>query len=142
MKIIVEQLKEGLEEKIKNKISPSFIDVKEEALEFLDDVEIEGKTYTTSEHLILHLKILTYATMPCSICNTKTKVEICIKNFYHAEELVSINQIFDYSNVLREAILLEVPSFTECHNKNCPERKEISYFLKKSDSNFPFANLK
>jgi uncharacterized metal-binding protein YceD (DUF177 family) len=130
-KIYVEQLRDGHVEKLHETFAPNFLDIHEEELHFNENVTIEGEAYLADENLILHLQIATQAIIPCSICNGPVETKILLPNFYHMEPLADVKSgIFDFSNILREAILLEVPGFAECHNGNCPERKQVAKYLK------------
>jgi hypothetical protein len=74
---------------------------------------------------------------------------LLVEDFYHAEPLAEIpSALFDYTELVREAILLQVPAFAECRQGNCPERTVIKKFLTSTeappsspDSHFPFAHL-
>ena len=46
------------------------------------------------------------------------------------QDEVLLKQAIDQEELM-EAILLQVPDFVECHDGDCPERKNISKFLKK-----------
>lgn len=148
-KIFVDQLKNGHVEKIDEKFSPAFLDIHEKELKFDKDVLVKGEAYTADGDLILHLDIEACATLPCSICNEPVFVEINIKNLYHYVPLEEIKgALFPLDDVLREAILLETPSFAECTN-GCPKRKEIEKYMRKPKSSTdeqedgfrPFENL-
>lgn len=145
-KIHIEQLRNGHSNEIDEVFSPSFLDVNEESLSFTDKVHVQGEAYLAGEMLILHFVVVAHGLIPCSICNELVKVEINIPNFYHAEPLADIKGgIFNFGIILREAILLEAPSFAECEGK-CPKRKEIKEFLKKDtkeqkEGYKPFADL-
>ncbi len=130
-KIYIEQLRDGRTEEINGSHFPDFIDVKDDELKFKNEVKFEGQAYLADDNLIIHLKIEAYATVPCSICNDPVEVKIDIPNFYHMEPIADVKTgMFDFAEVLREAILLEAPHFAECHNGHCPERKKIAKFLK------------
>ena len=110
---------------------PAFLDIEEEALKFTAPVVIKGKAYLTSDHLILNLSVSTQATLPCLICNEFFSIPIIIEEFTHAEALAEIgNHIFNFIELLREAILLEVPPFMECSNGSCPQRAVVAKYLK------------
>jgi uncharacterized metal-binding protein YceD (DUF177 family) len=130
-KIYVDQLRDGHEKKIKETLAPDFLDVQESDLEFKKTIELKGEAYTADQELILHWNILAEALLSCSICNGKVPVEIKIDDFYHSEPLEEIKgAIFNFKNLLRETILLEVPAFAECNQGDCPRRKEVSKYLK------------
>lgn len=150
--IYVDRLKDGQTLKIEENSSPAFLDIHEEELSFPSPVAIRGKAYLAEDHLVLQLDIRTEFVMPCSICNEKVTVPVEIKNFYHVEPLAEIpSHIFDYTELLREDILLQVPPFIECRGGKCPERGNISPYLKKEEKSptaakndhvhYPFADL-
>jgi uncharacterized metal-binding protein YceD (DUF177 family) len=101
--------------------------------------------------LILKIKIQTKAMMPCSICNELTEIDIDIPDFYHTEPVQDIpGSVLDYSDIIREDILLEIPQFCECQGK-CPERENVKKYFKDSNKqekvsavknvHFPFSEL-
>lgn len=146
-KIYFEQLKGGKIEKIEATFTPDFLCIKEDALQFKDPIQITGETYLADDALILHLDATTAAMISCSICNEPVKVPVDIHGFYHAEPIEGLKHgYFNFKEILREAILLEVPAFAECSKGNCPKRKEIGKFLKKpmntdETGNRPFADI-
>lgn len=131
-KIRVESLKHGIVEKIQEKFTPEFIDVAEDRLKFNDPVLVDGEAYLADTDLVLHLNISTFATLACSICNEPVKVPIDLKAVYILEPLDQIKTgVYSLVDSLREAILLETPSFAECNQGSCPQRKELDKYLKK-----------
>jgi hypothetical protein len=77
-------------------------------------------------------------------------VPIKLSNFYHGEPLAEIRTgVYDFSQMLREAVLLEVPHFAECKG-NCPQRVAVKKYLKQpmspeeqaaDEGYLPFAGL-
>jgi len=143
LNIYIDRLKEGMSYPIQEELPPDFLEVSEKDLSFPQPVHLSGETYLTDGHLVLHLKIHTVALIPCSICNNPTSVPVVVKDFTLAESLAEIQSIFNYTDPLREAIVLQTPPFVECHQGACPERATISKFLKKGSSpqQYPFAGL-
>lgn len=146
-KIFVEQLRAGNVEKINEELKPDFLDIHEKELSFSDPVFLKGEAYLAENELILHFTIETLAELPCSICNGAVKVPIKVQNMYHHEPLSVVKSgIFNMVDVLREAILLEIPPFVECEG-NCPKRKEIEKYMRKPQADNkepgyrPFENL-
>lgn len=130
-RIYVEQLRDGHSEVLSESLPPNFMDVHEDDLAFMDPVKMTGEAYLADDMLVLHLKVQTLATMPCRICNETFKQKIELDNFYHAEPIEEIKgRVFDFSEILREAILLETPPVAECHQGKCPKRKTMQQFLK------------
>lgn len=143
LKIYIDRLTGERTEQIEDTLSPAFIDVKEKDLQFPSSVVIQGKAYLAQEHLVIRLKISTKVEIPCAICNESVKQSIDVKSFYHTEELENIRgHVYDYTDPLREAILLEIPSYVECL-KNCPQRIELKNYLQKEAAHeqFPFSDL-
>lgn len=131
-----------------DKISSDFLDIKEEELVFETPITISGEAYLANDHLVIHIQAELKASMPCSICNKSAALSIEIKNHYFTKELAEIkDHYFDFSDDLRQTILLEVPSFIECEDGSCPSRKELQKFYKKikpeedEEKHFPFKGL-
>jgi uncharacterized metal-binding protein YceD (DUF177 family) len=134
-KIYVEQLRDGHEEKIHEKLNLDFLEIDEPGLAFNKPVELEGVTYLAEQELVLHWNIKTEALVPCSICNEPVKVPIHIHDFYYSEPLEEIKSgIYNFKNLLRETILIEAPHFAECNGGCCPQRKDYDKYLKESSN--------
>ncbi|MBI5273318.1 MAG: hypothetical protein HY861_04980 [Chlamydiia bacterium] len=147
-KICVDRLLEGQVQKIEGSFDPSFLEVDEEELKFRAPVFVRGEVYAADQHLVVHLNASTYATMPCAICNELGDWEIKIDNFYHTEPLSEIKgAVFDLGPQIREALLLELPSYVECGQGKCPHRALIAPYLQKTEKpkdnemHFPFSGL-
>lgn len=146
-KIYIDRLRDGKREEFSFSISHDFMGVCENELRIVGDLNAEGSAYTTDDYLIIQLNLSLKAELPCSICNEPVAYEIAIEDFYHAEPLEEIRgAVFDYSDLVREALLLEVPAFIECEGK-CPQRSQIENFLSKEENvpevkeYFPFESL-
>lgn len=149
-KIYVEQLRGGRERKINESLPSNFLDIQEEDLAFEKNVNLSGVAYVVENELILHWDVEGEALVACSICNEKVPVEFHIRDFYHSEPLSSIKSgIYNFKDLLRDTILLEIPPFAECNEGQCPKRKEIKKYLKSSSEEelgqdegyHPFADL-
>lgn len=143
-KILIDRLKSGQTEKIDWKADPQFLGPDESELKFKNEVRVKGEVYLTDTHLIIHLKAATQALMPCSICNEMIEIDLKADNFYHTEPIEEIKSaIFDYSEALREALLIELPRTVECNGGKCRERDSISPFIKseRDRTHFPFADM-
>lgn len=129
-KISVEPLRDGGQEKIHEQLDSAFLDIKESSLVFDKPVWLEGVAYIAGEELVLHWDIRTEALISCSICNEPVRVFLHIPNFYYSEPVKEIKSgIYNYKDLLRETILLEIPSFAECAEGSCPKRKEYQKYL-------------
>lgn len=151
-KIYVEQLRTGQIETIDEKFTPDFLEVHEKDLDYKEPVIVKGKAYLADSELVINLDISTKATVPCTICTEPVKVDVNIRQFYHAVPLSEIKSgIYNFKEILREAVILDTPEFAECGGK-CPRRKEVKKYLKRenpqdktgseNDGYHPFSNLK
>lgn len=130
-KIHIEQLREGHEEKIHEKLDPSFLDIQDPDLIFDRPVELEGVAYLAEQELVFHWNIRTEVLIPCSICNEPVRILIHVQNFYSSICTKEIKSgIYNFKDLLRETILLEVPPFAECTGGKCPKRQEYKKYLK------------
>jgi uncharacterized metal-binding protein YceD (DUF177 family) len=148
-KIFVDRLKDGSELVIKETVSSDFLDIQETELSFSPQVSFKGKSYLADDHLVVNLNVNATAILPCKICNEPVQVEILLSELTFT---LSVNEIassvFDFSSLLREAILLEVPPFAECQKGSCPERENVKKYFKQNnqkgkqnDHFFPFSSL-
>jgi len=129
-------------EEIDLTVSPDFIGVNEADLSFNTPVFIEGEASIMDDLFILKLSVKTKVSMPCSVCNKNTVFPIEIKEFYHTIPVAELPPSqFDYSELLREEILLLIPQFAECNQGKCPERATLPKITKDPSNHFPFADL-
>lgn len=146
-RILIDRLKGGLTQKIGEAVNPSFLGPDEPELRFKEKVDIKGEAYLTDDHLIIHLKAKTRVFMPCAVCNEMIDKELKIDNFYLTQPIEEIRgACFDFSEPLREALLIELPKVVECNNGNCPERSTIAPYLRPENRQekttyFPFEDL-
>lgn len=153
LKIWIDRLTDGKTQKIRATLAPSFLDVEEKELIFPSPVAVQGEAYLADAHLVVRLKASTQATMPCTICNEMINIDLKIENFYHTEALEEVRSgVFDCSDALREALLLELPQYVECCQGSCPERSRMAPYLRNANkqaselnkpeqSHFPFSDL-
>ena len=129
-KIYIDRLRGSKEQEIDIFVSPEFLKTDEAELYFEDKVHIKCRAYIAGNDLILTCDTSALAKMPCKICNVMTDVPIVLKNSYHVIDLEKIKtNIFDFSKLIREEVILALPIVTECKN-NCPERKILKKYLK------------
>ena len=143
-KILIDRLKGGQTQKIDLHVDPSFLGPDEPELKFKSEVIAKGEAYLTDDHLIVHLKAATSVLMPCAICNEMIAFGLKVDNFYHTEPIEEIKgAIFDFSEALREALLIELPRTVECNRGKCPGRDLMTPFMKsmKDRIHFPFADM-
>ena len=147
LKIYIDRIKEGQTETFEGTLPSSPLLPTEPDLWFDPTVHISGKAYLAGDHVILQLSAKVVAWIPCAICNQPTATKLELADVIHTEPLTSfVSGIFDFSPVLREEILLEIPRFVECSAGKCPERAFIQKYLKSTNNTsthaqFPFSNL-
>jgi uncharacterized metal-binding protein YceD (DUF177 family) len=144
-KVWIDRLTEGQVQKIDASYDPAFLDVEESELQFRSPVAVSGEAYLADDTLVLRLKAKTIALMPCIICNKMIETKLEILELYHTESLSDIRgAIFDFSEALREALLIELPKYVECGAGKCPERQALAPYLRKpekKETHCPFADL-
>ncbi len=133
LKIYVEQLRGGKTQSLQESIAPSFLAIDEPELSFVDPVVIEGEAYLAHEELVVQVKVSTKARIPCRVCNELFKYDIVVPKLVHVQPIEGFKRgYFDISEMLREAILLEVPPIAECHGGHCPSRGELEGYLRQT----------
>lgn len=143
-KIYIDRLKNDDTETIHEIVDPDFLQENEKEPIFAQKVTVTGQAYLANHHLILDLKIKAIAQLPCSICNETIEIPIEIDDFTQTVEISEVrSSIYDFASEIRDAVLLKLPQFIECHHGHCPHRKEINKYLKKTsgETHNPFSNL-
>jgi hypothetical protein len=116
---------------IDESVDAEFLHVHERDLDFADPIVVKGSAAAAVKSVLLKLSITTVAKTPCIICGKPVKIEVNLSDVCHAESLDQIRQeVFDYSFVIRDAILTETSEYGECGGK-CPEREVLAGYLKK-----------
>lgn len=144
MKIFIDRLQNGQVEKIEKTLPGDFLEIRESELAFPYPITVQGEAYLVESHLYMNLHAHTSAQMPCQICNCITTFPVIVRDFIHIAALLELKlPIYDYSSVVREALLLQIPPFIECIKNGCPERQFINQYLNTHPncSNFPFSQL-
>jgi len=143
-KIFIDRVMEGNTESLEFASEPHFMDVEETELQFDHPVSVKGQAYVSDENLFLHLEASTKAKLPCSICNSLTEVEVQISDLIHTESVAEIKgKVYDFSPVVREALLLELPLKAECAGGAWPEREQVKQYFSSSQKGeySPFEDL-
>lgn len=146
-KILIDRLKGGNTQKLEETLDPAFLGPDEPELRFVSKAKVTGEAYVTDSHLIIHLKAHVKISMPCAVCNQMIEKDLKVDNYYQAEPLEEIRgAIYDYSESLREALMIEIPRTVECNNGKCPERATIEPYLRAKNrtektTHFPFADM-
>lgn len=146
LKIFTQQLGYDQREKIDLTLPPEFLDLHEKEIKTPSPVVINGEAYVLDDLLMLSFNLSTEIEMPCSICNATTQVLLQNKNILISLPLSELpSSVYDYTDLIREEIVMLIPQFVECKKDACPERPRLKPFLKqekkKESQNFPFADL-
>lgn len=133
-KIYLQRLREGKVESIEETFEPTFMGVEESELSFCSPVTVSGEASVAGENFILRLAVETEATMICAICNEEVLIPIEVPPLVHTQKLDELKSgVFQLQKLIREAILLGIPSRAECAGGECPEREHIKkYFAKEN----------
>ncbi len=148
LNVYIDRLKSGETHHFAETLAPAFLELEGDELRFIEEILLKGEAYLVDDHLIVHLNVNAPATLPCSICNEPTRVDIDLKNVCLTIPLEEIKgAIHNIGANIRESILLQAPLFAECGGK-CPERDAIKSFLSPQKEaapadivHFPFADL-
>lgn len=133
-KIYVDQLREGKVESIDCYLPSEMMDVRDDELAFEKKIHARGEAYISDDSLILHLDLDATAVIPCSICNDPVDTPVVVKGLYHVVPFNEIKgHIFDMREAVRENILLNTPSFSECNGGTCKERQSLGKYLKSDE---------
>jgi uncharacterized metal-binding protein YceD (DUF177 family) len=143
-KILVDRLKNEKEQKVCEEVTSSFLGIDEPGLRYEGSLQVQGMAAMHYQEIILNLEMNALAILPCSICNKDVEKKVRAEQVvaFHTDEIKQ--GTLDYSEVIRDMILLETPKFAEC-NDNCSKRKEIESYLadpKKKSKQTPFKHLK
>jgi uncharacterized metal-binding protein YceD (DUF177 family) len=133
--IQVDHLKGDHEEEISEIIDPTFLGLeKSDEVKTGEPVKVTGKAYIAGDYLILSLHIVARLQLPCAICNEGFVLPINLDHFVHEEPLEEISKgLFDYGELVRETVLLEIPFYPQCGGKSCLNRDSLEKFLKSSE---------
>jgi len=146
LKIFTEQLRDGKRESFEHVIPPDFLGIAESDLIFHSPIHLKGEVYATDEDIILQMSAHTEVKMPCSICNEMTFVTLKTEELFHTILLADLKSTtFDFTDILREELVITIPHFVECKQGQCPERTHVAKYMKSKtvspQNHFPFADL-
>jgi uncharacterized metal-binding protein YceD (DUF177 family) len=129
--LLIEHLKEGKSSPIEEDFNPKALALGDSELSFESPIHVEGSGYLAEDHIVIQLDITGSAYLPCSVCNKPVNIPVILNNAYITKPLSDLSGgKLDFTEDLRETILLEIPSFVECHEGQCPERTHIEKYLK------------
>ncbi len=132
--IYIDRLNEGGVELIDEVVDPDFLDVTDGNLFFPEKISFQGTAYLAESHLILTLDLSTKFQTYCKICNELIVLPFSLKGLYITEEIENIpSKIFNLKDSLRDAILLDIPLYSECDG-GCAMRKDLNKYFKQDSS--------
>jgi uncharacterized metal-binding protein YceD (DUF177 family) len=138
--IYIDRLKEGEVTLIEEEVDSAFLDVTDGNLFFPEKIAFHGSAYLAENHLVVTLDLSTTYQTYCKICNELINVPFSIEGLYITEEAENISsKIFDLKEPLRDAILLEIPLYSECEG-GCSMRKDLNKYFKQ-DSVLTFKEI-
>ena len=147
-RVYIDSLKHGGEDKIFEKIDPAFLELAGEGdIRSSDPVLVDGTAYLAGDFLILSLHIAAKLELKCALCNEFFSLAVDLPHFTHEEPLEEIKHgFFDFGELVRETIFLEVPFYPQCSGKVCANRKRVEKYLKTEDTGEaagykPFQNI-
>lgn len=149
--ICLERLRDGKSYPLALDATPAMLDIGDDELTFGPSIQVQGSAYLAEDHVVVQVSVQGSAQLACSVCNQPVKIPFKLKNVYMTKPLAdTLGGRYNFKEDLREAILLEIPSFVECNEGECPQRVELERYLKptslkspkgKENTYFPFGNL-
>lgn len=111
-------------------LDPSFLDLTEkDEAQPSKPIVAQGTASLVGEFICLNLDVQCSFMLPCALCNEKFEYEVSA-SIEHQEPVENIKQRkWDFTDLVREAILLEVPFFPQCGGETCRHRDEIQKYL-------------
>lgn len=132
--IYLDRLSQGREQLIEAQLSPEFMDIEDKELFFDVPISVDGRAYLAEDELIMQIDVETVARVHCAICNELTDFKLSLDKVYLTKEIRAIQGvIFDFRDLVREEILLNIPHLVECQG-NCPKRQELGVYIKEEAS--------
>ena len=127
--IYTDRLRDGESQEFSGQCTAKEIELGDAELRFTSPIDFQIRAYATDDHLLIHMTVNTVAQIPCKICNDWTDIKIEFENQTQATPLSEIrSRVYDFTPLLIENIVLELPQFTECQG-DCPEREALKSFL-------------
>ncbi|MEI6531257.1 MAG: hypothetical protein WCN87_00350 [Chlamydiota bacterium] len=136
MRIYIDRLKEGQEHLFDEPVDCSEIfDAEEVGTLVVKPVELSFKAYLAGHELVIEWQLIkAECLVSCTVCNEKFNFPIEIQEGRHIEPLSSIRgAVFNPSSLVRELILLDIPSYAECKEGACPERETLKRYIEKEN---------
>lgn len=140
--LLLSNLSNGQIETLNEIITPSVLP---SHIKALSPLTLTGTAYLTDSDLIIHYSLSLKLTVPCPICGRFTPFALSLNDLYITKPLINIpNYRYNYFPHIEEEILLNAPSSKECEKGGCPQRRDLSPYLKETDKKsryFPFSSL-
>lgn len=136
--VLVEHLKDGKSTPIDEVFEPTTLELADDELSFESPIHVQGSGYLAEDLVVIQLDIEGSCYLPCAVCNKPVKIPFVLENTYITKPLSECSGgKVCFLQDLREAILLEIPSFTECEGGQCPERSHMAPYLKQPSLKTP-----
>ena len=134
--IHVDHLKTDEVEEISEALSPDFLELlPSDDVKAVKPIAVKGEAYIAGDYLIVSLHIATQLQIPCAVCNEVFSFTVDLPDFVYEEPLEDIKHgVFDFAELVRETVLLEVPFYPQCGGTSCLNRAHVEKFLKKKEA--------
>ena len=134
--IYIDRLHQGKKYELNIVVDSSFMEIEEGFLVIGDKITIVGSCYLVEQEVHLCFTIKAPYKVPCKICNEWVAEELYIEQLHHQMPLTDIQgPSFDFSQIIREALLIEVSNFSECNHQQgkCKYREEVKHYFSSSN---------
>jgi uncharacterized metal-binding protein YceD (DUF177 family) len=130
-------------------LEPSFLELSpQDEMKPSRPVVIEGTVSLVDDYVLLNMEIRAFFHVHCASCNDVFEYEVCLDQFSHQELLENIaRRKWDVSEIVREAIVIELPLFPQCGGKECLHMDEIQKYFhtlseeKEEEKSSPFQSF-
>lgn len=131
--IYLERLAHEHVEKISEALPPELFQLSEsDELQAHDTVAVTAEAYVSDGFLIITYSVSTAFTTRCGFCNESFSLPVQLS---HCTVEIPLDEIkhgyFDFSELLRQELLLQVPYYPLCGGEQCNNRAEVEKYLKK-----------
>ncbi len=144
--IHIDRLRDGEEEELACVLDPVFLDLKDDPdLSCTKPIDVSGATYIAGDFLIVELSCEVEFSIRCAVCSEMFPYIVTLDHVRFEKPLEEIRgKVFDFQDLLREEILVQIPHFALCGGYSCKNRKQVEKFLakeKQEDVFRPFQDL-
>lgn len=145
-KFYLVDLQDGQKRSFDHMVDPEFLDINEADVRFREPFRVAGCVYQTDGMLLVEFSAEPRVELRCRVCNEWAPTPLKVVRAVLAVEMEELDQASGMVNLcpwIREAIVVEIPSYGECEG-GCSLREQLGHYFHNTDApsgHQPFANL-